>query len=179
MKHTLGFIEYRSIARGLMATDVMLKSGNVNLIYSTILCPGKFIALISGDVGAVKESVENGYRFDPAFAISQFVLPNVHPTVLPALTATTATEIKGSFGVIETADASSAIVAGDVAAKSASINLIEIRLARGMGGKAFVFLCGEMAAVAAAVQTAQKCFSDQGVIIATSVIASPHRELVF
>lgn len=54
MKQALGFIEYKSIARGLMATDQMLKSGHVELIQAAVLCPGKFIALVTGDVGAVE-----------------------------------------------------------------------------------------------------------------------------
>lgn len=178
-QQTLGFIEYRSVARGLMATDEMLKNGKVELIQATVVCPGKFIAMVAGDIGAVKQSVEKGYRFDPAFAISQFVLPNVHPSVLPALTATSPVDIKGSLGIIETLDASSAIVAGDTASKSAAIELIEIRLARGMGGKAFVFMCGKLGAVEAAVRTAAEKVGREGLIIATSVIASPHPALKF
>jgi len=179
VKLALGFIEYRSIARGLMATDVMLKQGNVELLQATVLCPGKFIALVSGDVGAVRESVENGYDFDAPFAISKFILPNAHPSILPALTATTTTEVKGSLGLIETVDAASAVIAGDVAAKAAPIHLIEIRLARGMGGKAFVFLCGELPAVEMALNTASHHLAGEGVIIATSVISSPHPRLKF
>ena len=57
MKPVLGFIEYRSIAKGLEATDVMLKGGKVELIQATVMCPGKFVALISGDLSAVKEAV--------------------------------------------------------------------------------------------------------------------------
>ncbi|MEL7565329.1 MAG: BMC domain-containing protein [Dehalobacterium sp.] len=179
MKQALGFIEYKSIARGLMATDVMLKSGHVELIQASVLCPGKFIALVTGDVGAVQAAVENGYRFDPAFAISKFILPNAHPSVLPALTATTSADIKGSLGIIETVDASSAVVAGDLAAKAAHIELLEIRLARGMGGKAFVFLCGDLTGVETAVQAASRYLADEAVMIATSVIPSPHPNLKF
>jgi microcompartment protein CcmL/EutN len=179
VKHALGFIEYRSIARGLMAADMMLKNGNIELVQATVLCPGKFIAMVTGDIGAVKESVDKGFNFDPAFAISQFILPNIHPAVLPALTATTLVEIKGSMGIIETVDASSAIVAGDIAAKAANIELIEIRIARGMGGKSFVYLCGELSAANAAVRTVENNLGEEGLIIATSVIASPHPKLRF
>lgn len=179
MKNALGFIEYRSIARGLKAADEMLKNGNIELILATVLCPGKFIALVAGDIGAVKESVEKGFRFDPDFAISRFVLPNVHPEVLPALTATTEAAVKGSLGVIETIDASSAVVGGDTAVKSAHVNLIEIRLARGMGGKGFIFLCGELGAVETAVEAVENKLGGEGLIIATSVVASPHPGLRF
>lgn len=179
MKQALGFIEYKSIARGLMAADAMLKSGHVELIQSQVLCPGKYIALVSGDVGAVQAAVENGFKFDPSFAISKFILPNAHPSVLPALLAVTGADIKGSLGIIETVDASSAVVAGDMAAKAAHIDLLEIRLARGMGGKAFVFLCGDLTGVETAVNAASNRLADEGVIIAVSVISSPHPKLRF
>lgn len=39
MKNSIGLIEYRSIAKGLEATDAMLKSGNVQLIQCLTLCP--------------------------------------------------------------------------------------------------------------------------------------------
>ncbi len=179
MKQALGFIEYKSIARGLMATDQMLKSGHVELIQAAVLCPGKFIALVTGDVGAVEAAVENGFRFDTAFAISKFILPNAHPSVFPALMATTGADIAGSLGIIETVDASSAVVAGDLAAKAANIKLLEIRLARGMGGKAFVYLCGDLTGVETAVHAASSRLADEGVLIATSVIPSPHPKLRF
>lgn len=179
MKPVLGFIEYRSIAKGLEATDVMLKGGKVELIQATVMCPGKFVALISGDLSAVKEAVEKGINLDPALAISSFVLPNIHPEVIPALSGTTSAEVQGSLGIIETVDATSGVVAGDIAAKAAKVHLIEIRLARGMGGKAFVYLCGELSAVKVAVKTACDRLADEGVIMASSIIASPHPKLTF
>ncbi|HHV58377.1 MAG TPA: BMC domain-containing protein [Firmicutes bacterium] len=179
MKQALGLIEYKSIARGLAAADAMLKAGHVELIQATVLCPGKFIALVAGDVGAVQAAVERGFNFDPTFAIDRFVLPNVHPAIFPALTATTPVEPRGAFGVVETIDAASAVVAGDTAAKAGNVELLEIRLARGMGGKAFVFLCGELAAVEAAVRSAENRLAEEGVLVATAVIASPHPDLTF
>jgi len=179
MKSSIGLIEYRSIARGFDATDAMLKSANVELVQSIVLCPGKLVSMVTGDVGAVNVAVERGMGYDPGFAIGSFVLSNVHPTVLPALTATTTATLSGSLGIIETMDVSSAVIAGDTAAKAANIDLQEIRLARGMGGKAFVFLCGELTAVQTAVRTAEAKIGEMGLILATSVIASPHPDLKF
>jgi microcompartment protein CcmL/EutN len=179
MRRALGLVEYKSIARGLAACDSMLKAGNVDLITATVLCPGKFVTLVAGNVGAVTAAVKKGMEFDPPFAIADLVLPQVHPSVFPALTATTAYEPQGSVGVIETMDAASGIIAGDTAAKTGNINLLEIRLARGMGGKAFVLLCGELASVEAAVKSTEVKLKDEGVLVATTVIASPHPQLIY
>ncbi|MGX8700717.1 BMC domain-containing protein [Caproiciproducens sp.] len=179
MKNTLGLIEYRSVAYGMVAADKMLKNGSVELIQSAVLCPGKYIAMVSGDLAAVQKAVETGFAEKPAFAISSFVLPNIHPSVLSALTGSVEEEIRDSFGIIETEDVSSAVVAADTAAKAANISLIEIRLARGMGGKAYVFLCGELNSVEDAMKFVRERVGGDGMLLATAVIASPHPDLKF
>jgi len=61
--------------------------------------------------------------------------------------------------------------------KAANIQLIEVRLARGLGGKAFVILSGEVSSVKTAVKAAEAELRDYGVITSTSVIASPHKDI--
>ena len=74
-----------------MATDQML-SGHVELIQAAVLCREGY-CLVTGDVGAVEAAVENGFRFDTAFAISSLSFLVTHPSVFlplwppPALTA--------------------------------------------------------------------------------------------
>lgn len=177
MKTSIGLIEYRSIAKGMEAADAMLKSGSVRLIQCVTLCPGKLAAMIAGDVGAVEAAVSTGRSFDAGTFISSFVIPNIHEDVIPALTATTETAMHDALGIIETADVSSAIVAGDTAAKAANIDLLEIRLARGMGGKGVVVLCGELSAVRASVERGGQSAGEDGMLIAASVIAAPCPEL--
>lgn len=53
-------------------------------------------------------------------------------------------------------DASSIIVAADEAAKTAIVDLIELRIARGMCGKSYMLLTGEVAAVEAAIEKLRK-----------------------
>ena len=48
------------------------------------------------------------------------------------------------------------MVAADYAVKSASVNLIEVRLGRGLGGKAFVVLTGKVSDVTTATDYARK-----------------------
>jgi len=179
MDKALGLIEYKSIARGIAACDAMLKAGNVELLVATVLCPGKFIAMVSGDVEAVRFAVRKGIEYDPPHVIADLVLPQVHASVFPALSATTTFELKGALGVIETVDAASGVIVGDTAAKAGNVNLLEIRLARGMGGKAFVALCGDLAAVEVAVKWVGAKFKDEGILVATAINPAPHRQLPF
>ena len=57
------------------------------------------------------------------------------------------------------------------------VDLIEIRVARGMCGKSYVFLTGEVAAVSAAISKAEEAVSERGMYLDSSVIASPDAQL--
>ncbi|WP_432666504.1 BMC domain-containing protein [Wukongibacter baidiensis] len=178
MKNAIGLVEFKSIAKGIEATDEMMKSANVELLLSTPLCPGKYISLICGDVGAIKNAVKVGKNVGGIFTIDDYVIPNVHRDVFPALTATTEIDKITSLGVVETMSAVTAVVVGDIAVKSANIQLLEIRVARGLGGKGFVLITGEISSVKSAVKTCLNKLQDTGEIVCTSVIASPNKELV-
>lgn len=178
MNSNLGFIEYRSIARGIRASDLMLKSSRVKLEQSLVLCPGKYVTLISGDLGSVIEAVKNGAAADPAFAISSFVLPNIHPAVLSALCAVSEEKPGDSLGIVETEDLSSAVIAADTAAKASEVVLHEIRLGRGMGGKSFVAYSGSLSAAQAAMKAVVERIGEDGVLLSTAVIPNPHPDLI-
>ncbi|AOT72722.1 BMC domain-containing protein [Geosporobacter ferrireducens] len=178
MKKSLGLVEYKSIAKGIEATDKMLKAANVELILSTPLCPGKYISLIRGDVGAVKTAVKIGRDTGGIFTVEDFIIPNVHPQVFPALTATADVKKITSLGVVETISAVASVMAGDIAVKAANIELMEIRLARGLGGKGFVVITGEISSVKSAVQACENHLKETGQIVSATVIAAPHKELI-
>ena len=178
MKKTLGLVEFKSIAKGMEATDEMLKSSNIEMVLSTPMCPGKYITLVSGDVDAIKNAVKVGKAVGDIFTIEGYVLSNVHPQVFPALGATTDVSKIDSIGIIETMSALSSIVAGDVAAKAGNIELLEIRLARGLGGKGFTVITGEIASVKAAIKACEAELKKSGDVIYTTVISAPNKELI-
>jgi len=57
---SIGIIELNSIARGVETADFMLKAAETSLIFAKTFCPGKFMIMIAGDVGAVKAAVDAG-----------------------------------------------------------------------------------------------------------------------
>ena len=56
--------------------------------------------------------------------------------------------------------------------------LTEVRWGRGLGGKSFVLLTGEVAAVTAAVEAAEAIEETQGLMGKSAVIPAPHRDLL-
>ena len=178
VKRSIGLIELRSIARGIETTDAMLKAADVELLRAHVVCPGKYIVLIAGDVGAVRAAMSAGELIAPGVIVDSFVLPNAHPAIFPALTATTEVEQVRSLGVIETFTLAAAIVAADTAVKAAQIDLLEIRLPFALGGKAFAIFTGDVSSVRSAVQSAVNSLKDEGVIESYVVIPQPHKQLI-
>jgi len=178
MRKAIGLLEFKSIAKGIEATDEMMKSSNVELLLANPICPGKYITIITGDVEAVNNAKKVGERVGDIFVVGAFLIPNVSEEVFPALTATTDPNKISSLGVIETISALSSILVGDIAVKSANIDLLEIRIARGLGGKGFVVMTGEISSIKSAVKTCENQLMKTGEIISSVVIASPNKELI-
>ncbi|GAB6085349.1 BMC domain-containing protein [Alkaliphilus crotonatoxidans] len=178
MKKSIGLIEFKSIAKGIEATDAMLKAANIALTLATPICPGKYITIVSGDVGAVNNAIEVGRLAGAGFTIDDEVIANISEEVFEALTGTIEIEKITSIGIIETISAITSMIAGDVAVKAANVRLLEIRLARGLGGKAFVIFTGEVAAVKQAIDACEISLRETGSMISGVTIPSPSPDLL-
>ena len=108
--------------------------------------------------------------------IDKFLLGNPHESVQPAICGALDVKNKGAIGIIETFTAASAVVAADTAAKTALVDLIEVRLAKGMCGKSYVILTGSVSSVTAAIERA-KAGTEDGVFLDSSIIAGPDERL--
>ena len=175
---SIGLLELKSIPPGIETADEMLKAANVALLLCTPICPGKYVIVISGQVGAVKSAVKAGIQKAGIFLVGHHILNNVHESIPAAVTGTTEVEQIRALGVIETISALTSIRAGDIAAKAANITLMEIRIARGLGGKGFLLFTGEVSAVRSALNACISELQDTGEIVSTSHIASPHPDLM-
>lgn len=176
--NSLGLIELTSIAAGMQAADIMLKTSDVQLVISRTICSGKYMVLIGGDVAEVQSAVDNAADQIDFAVIDTFVIPHVHPDVFPALSGHTgATELE-SLGIIESFSVASLIEGADAAVKAANVQLIEIRLAMALGGKAFCTITGEVAAVRSAVDAGAQVIADKGLLVNKVVIPQPRKELM-
>lgn len=173
MSRAMGMIEYKTTAAGIPATDRMVKTADVEIVEAQTVCPGKYIAIIEGDLSAVNAAVAAAEEAYPAQMIDNFILGNPHESIIPAMYGATNIEEIDALGIIETFDVAAAIVAADVAAKTAIVDLIELRIAKGMCGKSFLIITGEVAAVEAAIAKAKLEIQPRGMFLEASVIAHP------
>jgi microcompartment protein CcmL/EutN len=161
-------IELSSVAAGFQVADAMLKAGNVRLYLSRSICSGKYMVLIAGDAGV---EAANGCLID------SFVVASIHPDVLTALGRTSVVPPDGALGIIESFNVATLLQAADAAAKRATVQLLEIRLAMALGGKAFVTMTGDVASVQAAVAAGRKIIADAGMLVNAVVISRPHPDV--
>ena len=176
MKKALGMIEFKTVASGITATDLMLKTADVEVVQANPVCPGKYLATISGEISSVKAAIDAAEQFNPTMLIDKFVLGNPHESVQPAICGALEIKNKNAIGILETFTAASAVVAADTAAKTALVDLIEVRLAKGMCGKSYIILTGSVSSVTAAIERA-KAGVEEGMFLDSSIIAGPDERL--
>ena len=174
----IGVVEVQSIPLGVLAGDQMVKTADVNLVTAQTVCAGKYIVVVSGEVAAVKSAVAAGIENAAQSLVDSLIIPNVDERVIMAMSGACPLEQVQAVGVVETFSLASAISVADISVKAADVELIEVRLGRGMGGKSFVITTGEVAAVEAAVNASLKGEEGKGLISSYVVIPSPHMDML-
>lgn len=174
----IGIVEFTSIARGIEASDAMVKMADVELLVAKHLCPGKYMVLVSGDVSSVRQSVTAGVDQGGQYAVDHFVIPNVHPSILPAIGGGNDLAGVRAVGVIETYTVAASIEAADLAVKTAAVIPVRLHMAFGIGGKSYCILTGEVAAVKAAVEAGSQLAADKGMLVYQVVIPRPSRQVI-
>ena len=177
MSRAIGMIEFKTVASGITAADQMVKTSDVELLEAQTVCPGKYIALIAGDLSAVKAAVDRAAKTRPDELIDSFVLGHPDESIFPAIYGSSQIDEIKALGILETYDAASIIVAADIAAKTAIVKLIELRIAKGMCGKSYMLITGEVAACEAAIAKAKASVGEKGMFLDSSVIARPDAQL--
>lgn len=177
MNKAIGMVEYKTVSSGILATDLMIKTSNIEVIQSSVICPGKYVTIVTGDLSSVNAAIEAAAAQVGQSLTDSFVLGNPADDIFPAIYGGTPVENAKALGILETFSVPSALVAADAASKTADVKLIEIRLARGMGGKSYILLTGDIAAVSAAIDHAKSVIGDSGMVLDFAVVPNPDKSL--
>jgi len=172
----LAMMEFKSIGWGLATLDRLLKGFPVELIFLRILCPGKLLAAVTGEIAAVRGALQRARENNLTY-IDDFFLGNPHPGLLAAVRDVWPVELErlGALGIIETFTASSALVAADTACKAGAVTLANLHMARGLAGKAHVYLTGSVGAVEVALEAVEGQL-EPGSLSRQTIIPSPDME---
>ncbi len=177
MHPSLALIEFDSIAAGIEAGDAMAKKAPIARIVAGTVHTGKYLVLVSGEVADVEESLAAGLATGASAVLDHVYLPGVHPHVVDALAIQRRPRPLASLGVVETRTVAAAIAAADAGIKGAQVNLLEVRLADGLGGRGLVLFDGLVADVEAAVRIGTDAIAGAGTLIHAVVIPQLHPEM--
>ncbi|PEQ85613.1 propanediol utilization protein [Bacillus sp. AFS006103] len=178
MANAIGVVEFTSIARGMYAADQMVKISDVEIVTASSTCPGKYIAIVHGDVASVSDSVETGERLAEEYFVDSLIIPNVSPAVFSAIAGTTVPDRIQALGIIESFSLASMILAADAILKTADVEALELRLGNGLGGKAFFTFTGDVAAVNTSMDAGKAIAKEKGLLVNCEVIASVSDRLI-
>ena len=177
MFKSVGVIELKNIPKGVEATDAALKSAGIEMVSAHPSCPGKYEIILTGSISNVQAAVDHVRAKFENYVIDSSIMGRIDEQVIMALFGTQTTAKKGALGLIETFSAATAIKAADMAVKTARVEIFDLRVSRGMGGKGVVMLTGEVGDVTAAVEAGANYAKTTAMLSSYSVIAAPHEEL--
>jgi len=185
---TLGALELKSIAQGVVALDAMIKESPIRIACAQSASPGKYLILIAGEVEEVARSLATGIEVASVDHLDDLLLPRTHdelrrflePVDSPAASRgrvalrdlrseSSETELP-ALGIIETFGGPSLLGAVDTALKTAETRLVDLHLLSGIGGKATALLAGDVESVKIGVEAgashaeARSCLAKQVVI---------------
>jgi microcompartment protein CcmL/EutN len=132
---------------------------------------------LTGSISNLQASVDHVRAKLENYVIDSSIMGRIDEQVITALFGTQTTAKKGALGLIETFSAATAIKAADMAVKTARVEIFDLRVSRGMGGKGVVMLTGEVGDVTAAVEAGANYAKTTAMLSSYSVIAAPHEEL--
>lgn len=174
----IGVLEYRSIAMGMKAADDVLKTADVEVITAKTVCPGKYIVVLKGSVAAVKAGMEKGTSEQyQSILVDECSLGNPDKSMIKGIYGTAEVEGLEAIGIIETYSVASIFEVADDVVKTTPVDIVEIRIAKGISGKSFVVFSGDLASVTASIEKASISAKDKGLLLATAIIPRPDPRL--
>ena len=179
MGPAIGLLELGSVARGIEIADAILWEAEIELLFASSVQPGKYVMLFSGSVDDLQAALRRGAELAGTDLIDRLLIPQIHPQVENGLRRRDG-NIEGtldSLGVIETASIAAAILAADAALKQSAVDLLELRIANGLGGRSYLSVTGEVSDVRSAVLSGSKCAETSGMLLRQVVIPRPHPDL--
>jgi len=172
----IALLELDSIAVGIEAGDAMAKRSPIDVLHAGTVHPGKYLVLVGGAVADVQEALAAGLEVGAGCILDTVFLADVHADVVAAMRGGRRPAAGEALGIIETRTVASLIEAADAGVKGANVRLLEMRLADGLGGKAYLLFGGSVSEVEAAVEIGGARVGPAGLAI-TRVIAQLHAEM--
>jgi microcompartment protein CcmL/EutN len=175
---SIALLEFSSIAVGIFAADIMVKKAPITVLKSGTVHNGKYLILIGGSVGSVEESYYTGIESGAEKLIDHVQLPDIHEKVHDAILGNRQNCSGEAIGIIETSTVAAIIKSADAAVKGADVEILEIRIADDLGGKAFAIFGGEIEDVQSAIEISKENVTKKEFWVRDKIIPRISAEMV-
>lgn len=170
-------IEFNNIADGITAADAMTKKAPIAMLKSGTISQGKYLVLIGGSTASVKESYQEGMSISSENVVDSLFLPDIHSQVYRAVLGYRQPCDVEALGIIETGTVAATIQVADAGVKGAKVNIVEIRLADGYGGKGYTLFNGKVEDVEAALEIGLQSIETHQVTVVSRIISALHPQV--
>jgi microcompartment protein CcmL/EutN len=152
------------IPPGLFVLDTLAKEAEVEVLQTGTIHCGRYLILFAGEVGPVERAWRRALDTAGRDVVDEVLLPHAEVRILPAIrTGAIRWPAPGdTLGVLQAATPPALVRAVDAALKGTLVDLVELRVGDGIGGKAIASLWGETHDMVAAVDLARASFEKAG-----------------
>jgi len=159
----MALLEFKTIASGVLASDLMVKKSPIALLRCGTVHPGRFLILVGGSVASTQEAYAAGMQLgetERSLNGSVF-LGDVHPFLYDAVLGTRRDLVGDALIVVETHSSPALLAAVDAAVKSTPVMLCEVRLGDDLGGHALALMSGDLSDAETALEICADRAGDQ------------------
>ena len=159
----IALLEFKTVASGIFASDLMLKRSPVALLRCGTIHPGRYLVLVGGSVASTQEAYAAGMEVgESGGSLNDSVfLGDVHPYLHDAVLGTRRDLAGDALAVVETSSSPALLAAVDAAVKSTPVMLAEVRLGDDLGGHALALMSGDLPNVETALDICNDRAGDQ------------------
>lgn len=176
MREAIYIVEYTSIPVGIDMLDRMVKSASVSVIYARPICIGKFLIVLGGDVGDVRQAQKTVMDSDEKRLLKEHLLTNAHREILAYFKRSPSDRApiqgKTAVGILETREIASGFQSLDAALKSGSVQLEQVWMGHFIGGKFCYLLSGSVEDIGTAIEAAGRGLGEKS-LVESRIIPSP------
>ncbi len=153
----LAMLDIDDVPRGTRALDLLVKEAEVDVYASGTVQAGRYLILFGGEVGPVETSFRRAAVAAGDALSDAVMLPHAESRIAPAVLddARRWPSPGDTLGVLQTGTSPTMLRVVDAALKGAHVDLVQLRVAEGLGGGAIATLWGENHDVEAAVEYAE------------------------
>ena len=159
----MALLEFKTIAAGVLASDLMVKRSPIALLRCGTIHPGRFLILVGGSVASTQEAYAAGMQLgeiEHSLSGSVF-LGDVHPFLHDAVLGIRRDLAGDALAVVETRSSPALLAAVDAAVKSTPVMLCEVRLGDDLGGHALALMSGDLSDAETALEICADRAGDQ------------------